>query len=140
MMMGRGLVPLEQAQAGNIIAIGGLDQAILKSATLMSTAMAIPLAPMLFQVPQGLLLQCLPCQMSGAKPTASWSGSPSTCPQLLPNHLHFSRMAAVNIASAGFLQGYCPFAGFTHCESRCGAGESCSDAATGGRLAIAEQG
>ena len=50
MMMGRALVSLEQVQAGNIIAIGGLEQAILKSATLMSTPLATPLAPMLFQV------------------------------------------------------------------------------------------
>ena len=50
MMMGRGLERMQQAQAGNVVAIGGLEQAILKSATLASTPLATPLAPMLFQV------------------------------------------------------------------------------------------
>ena len=36
--------------AGNVLAIGGLDTAILKSATLADTPAARPLAPMLFQV------------------------------------------------------------------------------------------
>lgn len=49
MMMGRGLERLQQAQAGNIVAIGGLEHAILKSATLASTSAATPIAPMLFQ-------------------------------------------------------------------------------------------
>ena len=49
-MMGRGLECLPQAQAGNVIAISGLEKAILKSATLTSTPLASPLAPMLFQV------------------------------------------------------------------------------------------
>ena len=50
MMMGRGLERLEQVQAGNVLAIGGLEAAILKSATLSSTAAATPIAPMTFQV------------------------------------------------------------------------------------------
>ena len=50
MMMGRGLERMDQAQAGNVVAISGLEQAILKSATLSSTPLATPLAPMLFQV------------------------------------------------------------------------------------------
>jgi translation elongation factor EF-G len=49
MMMGRGLERLQHAQAGNIVAIGGLEHAILKSATLASTCFATPIAPMLFQ-------------------------------------------------------------------------------------------
>jgi len=49
MMMGRGLERLQHAQAGNIVAIGGLEHAILKSATLSSTSFATPIAPMLFQ-------------------------------------------------------------------------------------------
>lgn len=49
MMMGRGLERLQHAQAGNIVAIGGLEHAILKSATLASTPLATPIAPMLFQ-------------------------------------------------------------------------------------------
>eukprot|EP00967_Tisochrysis_lutea_P054737 scaffold68564_cov18-Tisochrysis_lutea.AAC.2 len=36
--------------AGSVLAMGGLDAAILKSATLSSTPMARPLAPMIFQV------------------------------------------------------------------------------------------
>jgi ribosome assembly protein 1 len=36
--------------AGNVLAIGGLDTAILKSATLTDSPAARPLAPMLFQV------------------------------------------------------------------------------------------
>lgn len=50
MMMGRGLERLEEAQAGNVVAVGGLETAILKSATLSSTHWTTPIAPMLFQV------------------------------------------------------------------------------------------
>lgn len=41
---------LQEVPAGNVLAIGGLDTAILKSATLADSAAARPLAPMLFQV------------------------------------------------------------------------------------------
>ena len=40
----------QKVPAGNVLAIGGLDTAILKSATLSSSPAARPLAPMLFQV------------------------------------------------------------------------------------------
>ena len=50
LMMGRGLDRLQQVPAGNVIAIGGLCTAILKSATITSTPACRPLAPMLFQV------------------------------------------------------------------------------------------
>ncbi|KAK9824164.1 hypothetical protein WJX72_008216 [[Myrmecia] bisecta] len=49
LMMGRGLERLSQVPAGNVVALGGLDTAILKSATLSSTPACRPLAPMLFQ-------------------------------------------------------------------------------------------
>ena len=49
-MMGRGLERLGEVPAGCCLAIGGLERAILKSATLSSTPAARPLAPMLFQV------------------------------------------------------------------------------------------
>jgi ribosome assembly protein 1 len=49
-MMGRGLERLASVPAGCCLAIGGLERAILKSATLASTPAARPLAPMLFQV------------------------------------------------------------------------------------------
>ena len=50
LMMGRGLDRLQQVPAGNVIAMGGLGTAILKSATISSTPACRPLAPMLFQV------------------------------------------------------------------------------------------
>ena len=50
LMMGRGLDRLHQVPAGNVIAIGGLGTAILKSATITSSPACRPLAPMLFQV------------------------------------------------------------------------------------------
>lgn len=40
----------QEVPAGNVLAIGGLDTAILKSATLADSSAARPLAPMLFQV------------------------------------------------------------------------------------------
>ena len=46
--------------AGNVLAIGGLDTAILKSATLSSSPAARPLAPMLFQVWLALQLRDAP--------------------------------------------------------------------------------
>ncbi|KAL4448964.1 hypothetical protein ABPG77_007681 [Micractinium sp. CCAP 211/92] len=49
LMMGRGLERLQEVPAGNILALAGLDLAILKSATVASTPLCRPLAPMLFQ-------------------------------------------------------------------------------------------
>ncbi|KAK9818827.1 hypothetical protein WJX74_007698 [Apatococcus lobatus] len=49
LMMGRGLERLAEVPAGNVLGIGGLGTAILKSATLASTPLCRPLAPMLFQ-------------------------------------------------------------------------------------------
>ena len=49
LMMGRGLERLSEVPAGCVLAIGGLDRCILKSATLSSTPACSPLAPMLFQ-------------------------------------------------------------------------------------------
>jgi ribosome assembly protein 1 len=50
LMMGRGLERLSEVPAGCVLAIGGLERAILKSATLCSSPACRPLAPMLFQV------------------------------------------------------------------------------------------
>ena len=50
LMMGRGLERLSEVPAGCVLAIGGLERCILKSATLSSTPACRPLAPMLFQV------------------------------------------------------------------------------------------
>lgn len=50
MMMGQGLERLARVPAGCVLALGGLDRAILKSATLSSSPACLPLAPMLFQV------------------------------------------------------------------------------------------
>jgi len=49
LMMGRGLERLSYVPAGNILAISGLDHAILKSATVSSTPLCRPIAPLLFQ-------------------------------------------------------------------------------------------
>ncbi|KAL3681346.1 hypothetical protein R1sor_024302 [Riccia sorocarpa] len=49
LMMGRGLEPLEKATAGHLIAIRGLGQQILKTATLSSTPYCWPFASMRFQ-------------------------------------------------------------------------------------------
>ncbi|KAG2498450.1 hypothetical protein HYH03_003706 [Edaphochlamys debaryana] len=49
MMMGRALERVEQVPAGNVLAIAGLDPAVLKSATLASTPACRPLAPLMFQ-------------------------------------------------------------------------------------------
>ncbi|CAK0786123.1 hypothetical protein CVIRNUC_009336 [Coccomyxa viridis] len=49
LMMGRGLERLSDVPAGCVLAIGGLERCILKSATLSSTPACRPLAPMLFQ-------------------------------------------------------------------------------------------
>ncbi|GJS88283.1 elongation factor-like GTPase 1 [Tanacetum coccineum] len=50
LMMGQGLKPVATARAGNIVAIRGLGQHILKSATLASTKNCWPFLSMTFQV------------------------------------------------------------------------------------------
>ncbi|KAL8049066.1 hypothetical protein ABFS82_07G113900 [Erythranthe guttata] len=50
LMMGQGLKPVPYAKAGNIVAIRGLGQHILKSATLSSTLNSWPFSSMVFQV------------------------------------------------------------------------------------------
>ncbi|XP_076888689.1 uncharacterized protein LOC143539182 [Bidens hawaiensis] len=50
LMMGQGLTPVASARAGNIVAIRGLSQHILKSATLSSTKNCWPFSSMTFQV------------------------------------------------------------------------------------------
>ncbi|KAK1416537.1 hypothetical protein QVD17_32328 [Tagetes erecta] len=50
LMMGQGLTPVASARAGNIVAIRGLGQHILKSATLSSTKNCWPFSSMTFQV------------------------------------------------------------------------------------------
>lgn len=50
LMMGQGLKPVASAKAGNVIAIRGLGQNILKSATLSSTRNCWPFSSMIFQV------------------------------------------------------------------------------------------
>ncbi|XP_017969822.1 PREDICTED: elongation factor-like GTPase 1 [Theobroma cacao] len=50
LMMGQGLKPVASARAGNIVAIRGLGQHILKSATLSSTRNCWPFSSMAFQV------------------------------------------------------------------------------------------
>ncbi|CAL8464184.1 g3719 [Coccomyxa elongata] len=49
LMMGQGLERLRSVPAGCVLALGGLQHAILKSATLCSSPTCRPLAPMLFQ-------------------------------------------------------------------------------------------
>ncbi|KAF8396327.1 hypothetical protein HHK36_017942 [Tetracentron sinense] len=50
LMMGQGLKPVTTAKAGNVVAIRGLGQHILKSATLSSTRNCWPFSSMMFQV------------------------------------------------------------------------------------------
>ncbi|CAN1333746.1 Elongation factor-like GTPase 1 [Linum perenne] len=50
LMMGQGLEPVTSVKAGNLVAIRGLGQHILKSATLSSTRNCWPFASMAFQV------------------------------------------------------------------------------------------
>ncbi|KAH7542015.1 hypothetical protein FEM48_Zijuj02G0028700 [Ziziphus jujuba var. spinosa] len=50
LMMGQGLKPVTSAHAGNVVAIRGLGQHILKSATLSSTKNCWPFSSMAFQV------------------------------------------------------------------------------------------
>ena len=49
LMMGRGLERLSRVPAGNVLAIAGLDRSILKTATVTSSPLCRPLAPLLFQ-------------------------------------------------------------------------------------------
>ncbi|XP_057467555.1 uncharacterized protein LOC130756932 [Actinidia eriantha] len=50
LMMGQGLKPVASAKAGSVVAIRGLGQHILKSATLSSTKSCWPFSSMVFQV------------------------------------------------------------------------------------------
>lgn len=50
LMMGQGLKPVSSASAGNVVAIQGLGQYILKSATVSSTRNCWPFSSMMFQV------------------------------------------------------------------------------------------
>lgn len=50
LMMGRALERVSEVPAGCVLAVGGLETAILKSATLSSSLACPPLAPMIFQV------------------------------------------------------------------------------------------
>ncbi|XP_008809463.2 LOW QUALITY PROTEIN: elongation factor-like GTPase 1 [Phoenix dactylifera] len=50
LMMGQGLKPVFSASAGNVVAIQGLGQYILKSATLSSTRNSWPFSSLMFQV------------------------------------------------------------------------------------------
>ncbi|CAI9105871.1 OLC1v1004892C1 [Oldenlandia corymbosa var. corymbosa] len=50
MMMGQGLKPVASAKAGNVVAIRGLAQNIVKSATLSTTKSCWPFSSMVFQV------------------------------------------------------------------------------------------
>lgn len=50
LMMGQGLKPVASAKAGNVVAIRGLGQHILKSATLSSTRNCWPFSSMVYQV------------------------------------------------------------------------------------------
>ena len=49
LMMGRGLERLSHVPAGNVFAMEGVGNAILKSATIASSQLSRPLAPLLFQ-------------------------------------------------------------------------------------------
>ncbi|KAG2443951.1 hypothetical protein HXX76_002290 [Chlamydomonas incerta] len=49
MMMGRALERVDKVPAGNVLAMAGLEAAVLKSATLASTPACRPLAPLMFQ-------------------------------------------------------------------------------------------
>lgn len=50
LMMGQGMFPVDSVPAGNVLAIGGLDTHVLKSATLSSVKMCAPFGNMMFQV------------------------------------------------------------------------------------------
>nr|GMD29321.1 elongation factor-like GTPase 1 [Ipomoea batatas] len=61
LMMGQGLKPVASAKAGNVVAIRGLGQYILKSATLSSTLKCWPFSSMVFQVSPTLKVAIEPC-------------------------------------------------------------------------------
>ena len=50
LMMGQGMFRVKEVPAGNILAVGGLDRNVLKSATLSSSRMCAPFGNMMFQV------------------------------------------------------------------------------------------
>ena len=50
LMMGQGMFRVKEVPAGNVLAIGGLEKYVLKSATLSSTKMCPPFGNMMFQV------------------------------------------------------------------------------------------
>lgn len=58
LMMGRALERLDAVPAGNVLAIFGLETAILKSATLASSPACRPLAPMTFQARRSRWSSC----------------------------------------------------------------------------------
>ena len=63
-------VAVQAVPAGNVLAIAGLDMAILKSATVASSPLCRPLAPMLFQSAPIVRV---------AGEAAGWSGCGSGC-------------------------------------------------------------
>ncbi|XAR70865.1 Protein-synthesizing GTPase [Bertholletia excelsa] len=64
LMMGQGLRPVESVKAGNIVAIRGLGQHILKSATLSSTKNCWPFSSMVFQVSPTLKVAIEPSDLA----------------------------------------------------------------------------
>lgn len=106
MMMGRALERLSAAPAGNVVAIGGLEEAVLKSATLASTPAAPPLAPVEHQAeaivqvcPLRTPLPAMSCEElgkgEGRSPAASGALRASTVPSILVGQ-HMWNLAAVN--------------------------------------------
>ena len=49
LMMGQGMFKVDQVPAGNLLAVGGLERSILKSATLSSSLECPPFGEMMFQ-------------------------------------------------------------------------------------------
>jgi translation elongation factor EF-G len=94
LMMGRALEALPAVPAGNVLAMAGLESAVLKSATLTSTPCARPLAPMVFQVSGGRervggggrgAATGLQCAGAGAAAACATSCCPPSRPQPLPS-------------------------------------------------------
>jgi translation elongation factor EF-G len=56
-MMGRGLEPLEEVPAGNIFGLAGVDDHILKTATLCSSPMCMPMLSVQFVSSSTLFLR-----------------------------------------------------------------------------------